>query len=264
MKTFINIFSLSLIVISLSFISCSKDEEKEGCTDPTALNYNNLAIVDDGSCEFTDSTFTIWKNGKLGYFGDAITGGFSVKSCFTNTSTIFLNPDSTFVPADTTITPGDTTVTPIILPDTTITPPDTTITGDTYLLLNSDAAGNYQLIIQLLNKKNANDFKNGYLIFYAKLHPDAALLNFDVMIHGNQLSTGGSNCGSFLQSDPVSVSASILDTNSFKEVKIPLVDFTNRYMQDIDLVFGLKGLNTTPNTNLLMISSVKWVSRLED
>ena len=132
------------------------------------------------------------------------------------------------------------------------------------MLLSSDAEGKYQLIVQLLNKKNAAEFKNGYLIFNAKLHPDALISTFEVMIHGNQLNAGGSNCGVFLQSDPLTVSTNILDTNSFKEIKIPLTDFTNRYMQDINLVFGLKGINATPNTNLMMINSIKWVSRLED
>jgi hypothetical protein len=262
MKTLFNIVAISCF--TLLFISCSKDEDKKGCTDITATNFDNLAIEDDGTCEYADTAFTIWENGKLGFWGDNVTGSFTISSCYTDTKTIFLNPDSTFVPADTTIIPGDTNVVPIILPDTIITPPDTIITGDTYLLLNSDAAGSSQLIVRLLNKKNASEFKNGYLIFSAKKHPDAMLSTFDIMIHGNQFSTGGSNCGNFLRSDAVGLSTNTLDTNSFKEITIPLTDFSNRYMQDIDLVFGLKSLNNAPNTNQIMVRSIKWVSRLDD
>jgi hypothetical protein len=257
MKSLYKYVALAAIVCSI-FYSCSKTEEREGCTDSTAINFNSLAVTDDGSCEYLDSSFTIWENGETGFWNNAITGGFEVKNCHTGITTIFLNPDSTFIPPITTI---DNTVTP---PDTTITPADTLITGDTYLLVNSNSSGNYELIIQLLNKKNASDFKNGYLIFNAKLHPDAAINNFEVIIHGNQLNTGGMNCGTFLQSDPFLTSSSVLDTNSFKEISIPLTSFTNRYMQDIDLVFGIKGTNATPNTSLIMIKSVKWISSLEE
>lgn len=224
--------------------------------DPTALNYSILAEVDDGSCEYLDSSFTIWENGNPGFWEDPITGAFVVKNCLTSTSTIFLNPDTTFIAPDTIITTNP--------PDTSITPADTIITGDTYLLINSDTSGKYELIIQLLNKRNALDFKDGYLIFNAKLHPDAAINNFDVVIHGNHLSSGGINCATYLRSDPVVLSSTSLDTNSFKEISIPLNSFTNRYMKEIDLVFGIRGTNATPNTNLIMISSVKWVTRLEE
>ena len=268
MKTHLKITAF-LALVTLIIFSCSKEEEKEGCTDSLALNYNVLATLDNGSCEYLDSSFTAWENGKVGFWGNATTGSFEVKSCLTGTSTIFLNPDSTITPADTVITPADTvidnTVTPpdttITPADTTITPADTLITGDTYLLVNSDAQGNYELIIQLLNKQSAADFANGKLIFNAKLHPDANINDFDIFIHGNHLNLGGANCATFLQSDPVIVSSSVLDTIEFKEITIPLTRFTERHMQNIDLVFGLKGTNATPNTSLMMIDNVRWVAK---
>ena len=250
--------SLSIILLSSIAISCSKEKEKEGCTDINALNYSTLAVIDNGSCEYLDSSFTIWSNGELGYWGDIVSGAFNVNSCLTSTTTIFLNPDSTFTLPDTLI---DNLVTP---PDTTITPGDTTITGDTYLLINSDANGKYKLIIQLLNKQSAIDFKDGNLIFNAKLHPDAGIPSFEVMIHGNHSTSGGINCADFLVSDPSIVSTTALDTISFKEISIPLVNFTNRHLQNIDLVFGIKGSNAIPNTSLLMINSIKWEIKKEE
>ncbi|MDB4534705.1 hypothetical protein N9242_07525 [Vicingaceae bacterium] len=250
MKKLSKISFITILLVTI-LISCSKSE-KEGCTDEVALNYSNLAVNDDGSCEYLDSTFTIWENGQLSYWGDPITGGFEVKSCVTDTTTILLNPDTTITLADTLI---DNLVTP---PDTTITPGDTTIIGDTYLLVNSDNSGNYKLIIQLLNKQGATDFKNGNLIFKAKLHPHADINNFEVIIHGNHLNSGGINCDDFHFSDPKTIPSTVLDTNNFKEVSIPLVSFTNRHMQNIDLVFGIKGDNAAPNTPLIIISSIKW------
>ena len=262
MRTLLNFISL-LLVTALFFASCKKDE-REGCTDPKANNYNTLAKKDDGSCEYTDSTFTIWNNGSSGFWGDEFTGSFEVKSCYTDTTTIFLNPDSTFIPADTTYIAADTTATPPTPADTIITPADTIINGDTYLLVNSDSLGNYQLIIQLLNKRSAVDFVNGYLIFDARLHPDANIGSFGVIIHGNHLNLGGKNCETFLQSDPVNVFTSTLDTNFFTEVAIPLTDFSNRHMKNIDLVFGVKGTNATPNTRLIILNNIRWVSKKEE
>ncbi len=250
-------FILTFFVFAIILNSC-KDDEREGCTDISALNFNSLAMIDDGSCEYLDSSFTIWSGGNLGYWGNISTGSFNATSCFTGTSTIFLNPDSTFIPIDTTI---DNNVTP---PDTTITPADTIITGDTYLLVNSDSTGNYELILRLINKQSALDFKNGYLVFTAKMHPDALIGSFDVFIHGNLLNLGGSNCSQFHQSDVVSISTQSLDTSSFREITIPLLDFPNRHMQNIDIVFGIKGNNATPNNNLILIDKVEWLARLEE
>ena len=88
MRTFYKLIFATVILTTI-FISCSKDEDKGGCTDNTALNYNTLAVIDDGSCEYIDSSFTIWENGELGYLGSPSTGGLEVKSCETGVFILF-------------------------------------------------------------------------------------------------------------------------------------------------------------------------------
>ncbi|MGE0561001.1 MAG: hypothetical protein AB7O47_04250 [Flavobacteriales bacterium] len=264
-------FITVIIGVCALFLTSCKKEVRKGCTDPNSLNYNVLAEEDDGSCEYLDSTVTILSNGTIGYWGSPSTGGFSVESCYTGISTIFLNPDTTITPADTVITPADTIInnavsppdTTIIPADTTITAADTTITGNTYLLVNSNVDGNYELIIKCLNKKNGLDFKNGYLIFTAMLHQESTISSFDVIINGNHINYGASFCNDFRQSDPVGVPTSILNTTSFSEVTIPLLNFSNRYMKDVDLVFGIKGSNAGSNKSIIIIKDIKWVSNLD-
>ncbi|MDG1477403.1 MAG: hypothetical protein P8Q14_09675 [Vicingaceae bacterium] len=257
MRTFYK-FIFATAILSAFSTSCSKEKDRKGCTDNAALNYNYLAVEDDGSCEYLDSSFTIYENDELSFLGDPTTGAFEARSCATGVIDFILNPDTTFTPADTTI---DNNVTPA---DTTITPADTTISGTNYLTVSSDANGNYNLIIRRLNKFNASDFLNGNLVFTARLHPDANIQDYEVIIHGNHYFTGGIHCGDFHFSDPVVTSTATLDTNSFKEISIPISSFSNKQVNNIDLVFGIKGSNAPANKPLIMISNIRWEIKKPD
>ncbi len=46
---------LILTIAGIAITSCSKD--KEGCNDRRATNYDEYAVVDDGTCDFTTLTF---------------------------------------------------------------------------------------------------------------------------------------------------------------------------------------------------------------
>jgi hypothetical protein len=46
---------LPLLLFSLVFVSCEKEEEKEGCTDSKATNYDADAKKDNGSCVYPSS-----------------------------------------------------------------------------------------------------------------------------------------------------------------------------------------------------------------
>jgi hypothetical protein len=59
-----------LIVSSLFVLSCNK----EGCTDPSANNYNEKAKEDDGSCTYSDTgSVQIWDVVAFPDFDEAVT-----------------------------------------------------------------------------------------------------------------------------------------------------------------------------------------------
>jgi len=93
MKTALK-FIAFIIISSTIMVSCSEVEAPEGCTDITALNFDNRARVDDGSCEYLDSIVTIWGDGAPGFWRDLATGSFDITSCFSTPTTIVLNPDT--------------------------------------------------------------------------------------------------------------------------------------------------------------------------
>ncbi|TVR38250.1 MAG: T9SS C-terminal target domain-containing protein [Cryomorphaceae bacterium] len=46
------------VIVESELLGCDPNSAVPGCTDPLANNYNPLATVDDGSCEYSDCAFT--------------------------------------------------------------------------------------------------------------------------------------------------------------------------------------------------------------
>jgi len=112
--------------------------------------------------------------------------------------------------------------------------------------------------MRLLNPQDGSDFSNGQIVVEAQLHPSAiGLTNFDATIHGNLLNQG-TDCGTYLSSEPVGVFTSPLDTTSFNPLVIPLTEFARRNLTALDLVFGVNGTGAVPNSPLIIISEIRW------
>ena len=87
-----------LLTIPLLFTSCSKDDDSttSGCMDPLAINYDELATVDDGSCENAyDNIVGLWA------ISDYLIGGESIfcpsgaaSTCIENMTTTFDNDNT--------------------------------------------------------------------------------------------------------------------------------------------------------------------------
>jgi hypothetical protein len=93
MKTIKVIFSGTLIAAALAVTGCSK----QGCTDSTALNFNEKAKKDDGTCVYSDAKVTTieisdWAGDGDGYIGSAVVPIISSSNseavlCYIETST---------------------------------------------------------------------------------------------------------------------------------------------------------------------------------
>lgn len=64
------LLTLAVCLSALAFTAC---EKVEGCTDPSSLNYNADATLDDGSCL---------------YFADTYLGDYAVSDTLTNADTV--------------------------------------------------------------------------------------------------------------------------------------------------------------------------------
>jgi hypothetical protein len=250
---------LTILSTAFFFIIGCKDKTQKGCTDPSATNYNVLADEDDGSCLYSDSTITLWSNGKPGVWGsNPATGGIIVNSCHSQNYTILYNPDTIITLADTLI---DTTMTP---PDTTIIPADTTISGTEYLLIAKDSTGEFKLSLNVINNVDGRPFGNGYLRFDALLPKNSELQTFEVFIHGKNLIPNTTNlCPPIYESGSVNISTASLDT-VFRTITVPLTDFDSRYLQNMNTVFGIKGKLTSGSDTVLILNNIKWLQKLDE
>jgi hypothetical protein len=54
MAKYLSFFSIALLFMGLAFTSC-QNQTVDGCTDPSALNYDPDATQDDGSCQYASN-----------------------------------------------------------------------------------------------------------------------------------------------------------------------------------------------------------------
>jgi len=220
-------FSLSIIgslgIVALSFLSCERNEEIEGCTNHLAENHNPRATVDDGSCTFSEETQLIWKDSVPGgWNGNVTTYGFVPTVC-TGDMLAESDTSSTGIPAS----------------------------------LYTDSNGNMNVQFRLVNPRTARNYIEGFVHFDVLVPEDSNISMFGIYIHGKEVETDG-NCGEYIRSDKLELSALALSSETFTTVSVPFRDFNQLLLADIGVAFGIAVTGATPDTEILRINNIRW------
>ena len=220
------------LALPMAMVSCKKDPT-QGCTDPLATNYDLTVDEDDGSCDYLDSTITVWANGAPGVWGlNAATGAIEILGCQGQVDTITLNPD----------TLGN---------------------GDQALYVMRDAMGDFFIAARILNPQYAFDFANGYLVFDAMKGPNSTIDQLDLNIHGSTCFTPSACEGNVCLSSPVTINTDNLTDSTWSTYTIPLTDFARRYLQSSDVLFCMKDRYTgAGGDTLLFVRNIYWKTNL--
>ncbi len=227
----INRYKLKMKIISaccfliggLLFWSCDRNEEISGCTNHLAENHDPRATVDDGSCTFSAETQTIWKDGVAGgWNGNLTTYGFVPYVCI-----------------------GDM-----------IAEADTSEGGNTPAFLVTDGNGDLDVQFRLINPRTASNYIEGSVHVDIQKPEGSELGVFEVYLHGKIVDNVG-NCGEFIRTQKLQFSGMALDTTT-TTLTIPFRDFSQLYLGDIGVVFGLSVSGSAPNSELMTINNIRW------
>ncbi len=207
---------------AITIASCTRNEEITGCTDHLAENHNPRATVDDGSCTYPPDEQVIWKDGVAGgWNGDIFSYGIVPELCY---GMLVFDAD----------TSAQTHLTRLI----------------------TDVNGDLQLQFKLINPVSASNYIEGNLRIDLALPEGVSLPLVDIYIHGKIADSDGV-CPGYVRSDFVQVSTQALGQTPHA-LSIPLRDFEQMRLGDIEVMVGIEIKNAQPNSEVLWINNVRW------
>lgn len=223
--------SICLVVLSvLVFSACTKDDERTGCTDPIASNYDPSALHNDGSCTYESRQEIIFSNGEFwGWQSDTLDGGYIVEVCEGQVDIVEEEPrDSSQVQ---------------------------------YLRVRADMqTGNAKFRVRIVNPRDGRPFRNGNVRFDARLPHQDPVPEFLTFIHG-KLVDEGTDCGQFIRSDYQGFVPTGLNDSTFAEVELPILSYPKIMLANIEGVYGLEVRNAQPGADVLHLNNIRWTTR---
>ena len=223
-------FVLFTGVLVLS-ISCNKDGDKQGCTDPIAANYDPRALTDDGNCTYNDKIQSIWADGvRGGWNGDLQEGAYKLQVCEGELSELETMRDS-----------GEVQHT---------------------LYLGTGGGTRHLSYFTLVNERNARDFNNGSLQMDVRVTDteDGAPEFVKLFISGKLWQD--ENCDLYRRSDYVEIGTHSFNDSTFTKVNIPILRFDEIMMAHVNVVCGVEfeGERSTG----IEVNNIRWIANTLD
>lgn len=216
-----------LALLGVSLLSCNKDPEQTGCTDPHAVNYDPSALKDDGSCIFNQDEQIIWADGmRGGWNGDLQEGAFRLEMCGGEESEIVNQKDSATVLHT--------------------------------LYLGTGGGTEMHAYFSLINEHDARDFAEGSLRMGIRVSDlnEGSPDYINLYIGGKILEN--SACSPHRRSTYVEISTHSFNDSTFTEVNIPIRHFAQIRMAHVNVVCGIE-FEGERNTGI-EIDSIRWVA----
>lgn len=235
MRALVNKRSTLLLLASFLFLfTACREEEKgvKGCTDPEASNYDPTAIeADSASCEYPDEPGDqiIWNEGDKGEWnGEEFLGVINVSDCKGSLDTMTLNPNDTVDP------------------------------GPFSMLVERDSNDQFGLVATLTNKRDLSAYEGGELRF-RMLDPDSLRsgFTFRVFVHGKICNKNHIPCESVCSSRYVNVATDALNDSTVKRVSVPIPEFDDHSLEDVDHVMGIRGELSSGSDTVFAISEIR-------
>jgi hypothetical protein len=220
-------FTFIALLAILALVSCNKDPDQSGCTDPIAANYDPKALRSDGSCIYNDAVQSIWSNGvRGGWNGDLQEGAFRMEVCEGEVRELE-------------------------------EPIDSVTTRET-LYFGTGGEFSHLSYFTLINQRNARDFNNGTLRMDVRVSDtEGGAPEFVKLFISGKL-WQDEDCSPYRRSTHVEISTHSFNDSTFTEVSIPILHFDEIMMKYVDVVCGIEfeGERSTG----IEVNNIRWVA----
>jgi len=212
-------------------VSCNKDGDRKGCTDPIAANYDPRSLTDDGNCLYNDAVQSIWVDGvRGGWNGDLQEGAFKLEVCAGELSELESPLDSTEV--------------------------------ERTLYLGTGGGTRHLSYFSIINERNARDFNNGSLQMDVRVTDteDGAPEFVKLFISGKLWQD--EDCDLYRRSDYIEISTHSFNDSTFTKVNIPILRFDEIMMAHVNVVCGIEfeGERSTG----IEVNNIQWIANTID